>query len=281
MVRRRLVGPGLALALGVGLPACAALGIDTGSDPASRLLCVPGRSVTCVGVAGCAGYQVCNPEGRSYGGCNCDAPQVATAPAGCSGGSCQVAFASGGDWKSYSGVIRSGTPATYAAGAYLGPARVVCLSAQVPAGCPSGALVYGAAGFQAPTWGGGQGLTNASWIWRADVTATATAPFVTAIFEKTFTLGDKPAGTIQLAADDFAQVFVNQAFVGSVGSVVYQGTAARAQNAASTLDLTLALRAGLNTVTVVAQNGPFNCDSPACPYSQNPAGVIFSGSFHW
>jgi hypothetical protein len=192
-----------------------------------------------------------------------------------------VAFASGSDWKSYSGVIRSGTPASYAAGAYLGPARVVCLSATVPAGCPSGALVYGASGFQAPTWGGGQGLASAAWIWRADVTATATAPFQTAIFEKTFTLGDKPAGTMQIAADDLAQVFVNQVFVGAVGSVVYQGSAARAQNAASTLDLTLALRAGLNTITVVAQNGPFYCDSPACPYAQDPAGVIFAGSFHW
>jgi hypothetical protein len=126
-------------------------------------------------------------------------------------------------------------------------------------------------------WMGGQGLPGASWIWRADVTPEGPAPFQTAIFEKTFVLGDRPAGAIRIAADDFAQVFVNRVAVGSVGSVVFVGVASRAQNAPATLDLTPALHAGPNTITVVAQNGPFSCDSTACPYSQDPAGVVFAG----
>ena len=169
MTRRRLVGLGLAATFGVVLPACAALGIDTGSDPASsHQLCVPGRSVSCIGVAGCAGYQVCNPEGHSYSGCNCDAPQATTPAGACSGGSCQVAFASGSDWKSYSGVIRSGTPATYAAGAYLGPARVVCASAERSRRVSVGARSCTARrASRLRRWSGGsQGLTGASWIWR-------------------------------------------------------------------------------------------------------------------
>ena len=86
---------------------------------------------------------------------------------------------------------------------------------------------------------------------------------------------------VQIAVDDFAQVFVNRASVGSTGSVVYEGVAGKAQNVPAVFDLTAALHAGSNTITVVAQNGPFACDSAQCPYSQDPAGVVFGGTLRW
>jgi hypothetical protein len=45
-------------------------GSATGLD-GTALLCVPGRSVACVGAAGCAGGQVCAADGLSYGSCEC------------------------------------------------------------------------------------------------------------------------------------------------------------------------------------------------------------------
>lgn len=52
--------------------------------------CVPGASVSCVGAAGCAGGQICLPDGSAYGACDCGAsakpsseapPSLAPAPA--------------------------------------------------------------------------------------------------------------------------------------------------------------------------------------------------------
>ncbi len=44
--------------------------------------------------------------------------------------------------------------------------------------------------------------------------------------------------------------------------------------------LTPALRSGDDTIVIVGQNGPYDC-SPPCPYSQNPAGVVFEGTIRW
>src|SRR5262249_32906283 len=33
--------------------------------------CVPGQSVACTGPGSCAGYQVCAPDGKSFGACMC------------------------------------------------------------------------------------------------------------------------------------------------------------------------------------------------------------------
>jgi hypothetical protein len=244
-------------------------------------LCVPGRSVGCAGIAGCSGYQVCGPDGRSFGACDCTAAQVSGGAGviSCPGGACALTFASGPDWTSSSGTLSASGSASYTVGSLLGPAKSVCVNAAVPANCPAGAVLYGHGGRGAREWMGGQGIPGAYWIWRADVTPDASAPFQTAIFEKTFVLGDRPTGVMRISADDFAQVFVNRVAVGTVGSIVFVGVAFRGQNAPTTLDLTPTLHAGSNTVTIVAQNGPFGCDSTACPYSQDPAGVVFAGGF--
>ena len=73
-----------------------------------------------------------------------------------------------------------------------------------------------------------------------------------------------------------AQVFVNQAFVGAVGSVVYQGSSARAQKRPPPrLTVTRSPCARGSTPSPSSRRtGPFNCcDSPAaCPYSAEPRG---------
>jgi hypothetical protein len=168
-----------------------------------------------------------------------------------------------------------------ALGQSLGPAADVCLNAMLPTNCPSGALVYGYGG-NPQAWLGGASIPQACWIWRADVTPTGQAAPQVAVFEKTFDLGSGPTGTMQISVDDFAEVFANQTSVGSIGSVSDIAAASSAQDSLTTIDLTPALRAGENTITVVGQNGPYGCGSSAgCSYSRDPAGVVFAGTLRW
>jgi hypothetical protein len=41
--------------------------------------CVPGSSQACVGPSGCAGGQVCRPDGSAFGVCDCGGPAAAPA----------------------------------------------------------------------------------------------------------------------------------------------------------------------------------------------------------
>ncbi len=191
-----------------------------------------------------------------------------------------LSFASGSDWASYTGVPSSGSATTDALGTSLGPAAVVCLEPFQPASCPSGAFLYDFGGYSG-AWMGGQTLTGANWIWRADVSLDADGALAIAVFQHTFTVGSHPTGTLQIAADDFAAVFVNHVSVGSVGSVTDISAASSAQGTPTAIDLTPALRGGDNTIVVVGQNGPYGCGSQPCTYSQDPAGVVFEGSIRW
>ena len=189
-------------------------------------------------------------------------------------------FASGSEWASYSGVPSSGSAPTDALGTSLGPAATVCLNQALPGNCPPGAVLYGYGG-NSQAWGGGQSLTAAYWIWRADVAVQAPAALALAVFQRAFTAGSGATGTIQISADDSATVFVNSVQVGAVGSVVDITAASKAQGFPTSVDLSGALRAGNNTITIVAQNGPYGCGSGPCPYSQDPAGVVFEGTIRW
>jgi hypothetical protein len=196
-------------------------------------------------------------------------------------GSCLISFASGPDWSSFAGTLMpddGSTNASYTESASLGPAKAVCQNASTPPNCPVGAVVYGLGG-----GGWAASIPQAEWIWRADVVVTAPADLQIGVFEKTFELGVNPTGLIQIAADDFAQVFVNGIAVGSVGSITDIPPAGRAQSAPTTFDLTPALHTGTNKITVVGQNGPASflmgsCGAAGCSYSQNPAGVDFAGT---
>lgn len=293
----------LAACAGAPTPAETLVRAPTTCEPVTVTLpvtppgCVPGQSIACAGRAACSGYQVCGPDGRSYGACDCpperpivlapprEPSPVAPVPAdggvpSCApGGSC-VDFVSDAGWTSYAGA-RPQSGVAYSRGALLGPAKIVCLNAAVPAGCPAGAVLYGFGSPSTQAWAGARTIPRASWIWRADASPAGAALFSVAVLEKTFVVGAHPSGTIRIAADDFAQVFVNGTSVGWIGSVVDLGAALRAQNGPSVFDLTPGLRAGQNSITVVAQNGAWGCASLQCPYSQAPAGVAFGGTLRW
>lgn len=159
---------------------------------------------------------------------------------------------------------------------------MVCLNAGAPPNCPvdAGAVLENS-GYNA--WG--QSLANAPgayWIWRGDVDASAVSDSVIAVFHKDFTLGANPSGSIYMTGDDFVEVRVNGVTIGSMGS----STTSSQSSAGAPLqqfDLTPQLHAGVNTLTVVGQNGGpsiGNCGSP-CTYSQNPAGTVFGGTFQY
>ncbi len=179
---------------------------------------------------------------------------------------CGQSLASGPSWTTY---------ADDALAQPLGPARPVCLTPAVPSGCPANALVYGHEG----GWTSALSPLGAQWIWRPDAALGASADLARAVFSRSFALSGKPGGKLTLAADDSAEVRVNGASVGMVGSVADIDFAAAAQSHPVTVDLTPFLKPGENTLTVVGQNGPATyaaCTGP-CDYAHNPAGVVFAG----
>ncbi|HEY2514497.1 MAG TPA: hypothetical protein VGI39_26715 [Polyangiaceae bacterium] len=193
-----------------------------------------------------------------------------------------VIFGSGPEWASFTGGL---LPGVDDAGTPLGPAAYVCASSQVPSTCPPDAYYEGSStptgwsageSFSAPPWA-------AHWVWKPLV-ASDVSDLVEVGFTKTFTLGGPPLhATITVGADDYAAVFVDDAFVAEVGSVTVKALASDAQNSGATFDLTSRLHAGPNKITVLGQNGPASYAScgGACTYTDNTAGVIFAGSIAW
>jgi hypothetical protein len=101
-------------------------------------------------------------------------------------------------------------------------------------------------------------------------------------FSKNFILTGHPTnGVIHIAADDFAEVYVNGTSAGMIGSTTDVALASIAQTSLQTFDLTSLLKPGRNTITVKAQNGQkafsFLCGA-TCTYGQHPAAVVFGGS---
>ena len=158
-------------------------------------------------------------------------------------------------------------------------AALVCVSPTGPPDCPAGAVVYQMSG---SGWSADiSSIPNAYWIWRGDVTLDAVSDLLFAVFQRTFVLGSSPTGTIQIAADDFAEVLVNGSVVGTTGSVTSFGAAYASQSSLETLDLTAYLVPGPNTITLVGQNGPASFtegECSPCEYSNNTAGVVFGGT---
>jgi hypothetical protein len=165
----------------------------------------------------------------------------------------------------------------------LGPAREVCLDDNVPVNCPPGALRYGQF---SDAWHGSDQL-NAFWIWRGDVAPNQLADLELATFQKAFDLCPNARGVIEVACDDFAEVFVNNTSIGQAGSFTDATTSSRDQNTPRSFSLTGALIPGSNTITIpiVGRTGPASfagdCGSSGCTYRQNPAGVVFQGQLSW
>lgn len=123
-------------------------------------------------------------------------------------------------------------------------------------------------------------LPGATWIWAPGITgATAPAELAQFFFTKTITLAAAPAAaTFLIAADDFAEVRVNGAVVGTTGSTTV-AVSPGPFTVLKSLDILPHLTAGANTITVRGQNGVGSfaaCTN--CTYKQHPAGVVFGGS---
>jgi hypothetical protein len=184
----------------------------------------------------------------------------------------RIEFVSGADWPWFLGDL-SGPD-----GGSVGTAALVCVTPDTPPNCPPGAVSYKPN--TAYTWTADtSAFPTARWIWRGDVTPDASADLQIAIFQKSFVLGANPAGTIQIAADDFAEVEVNGSDAGTTGSVTDIGISDQAQKHLTPFDLGAFLVEGTNTITVIGQNGPtsFNSCTGPCTYAQNQAGVVFGG----
>jgi hypothetical protein len=125
-------------------------------------------------------------------------------------------------------------------------------------------------------------------MWAPGITAATTpADLAKYAFSRAFYLPGSPvAGSIDIAADDFAEIRVNGTSVGSIGSITDIFAAVDAgQTVFHPFDLTQYLRPGSNTIIIIGQNGPpwYVCEFPGCtdgptPYHQNAAMVVFAGS---
>jgi PEP-CTERM motif len=162
----------------------------------------------------------------------------------------------------------------------LGGAQAVCLNSSFPTSCPAGATLYGYGG---SGWGANlSSIPGAAWIWAPGVTGSTLDPsFLAFTFSQVFSLGGAPlSGTIAVAADDFASVFVNGNFVGSVGSTTDISLAGAGQSALTSFNILPFLVSGSNTISILGQNGlnSFGGCTTNCTYSLDPAGVVFGGT---
>jgi hypothetical protein len=156
-------------------------------------------------------------------------------------------------------------------GVDLGNAQNVCLSATEPSNCPPGATVYG---YSFPGgWGADlSGIPGATWIWAPNITgSTSGAANAEFSFKSQFWLCGAPVdGTIFLATDDSAEVFVNNT---SVGNSTSHSTLSSITVAASIL------HPGPNDIEIKAKNAENPPDCESGQYQCNPAGLVFGGSF--
>lgn len=166
------------------------------------------------------------------------------------------------------------------AGNPLGLAQMVCMNAFNPPACPTNAaVIYGRPGIG---WRADlSGLPDARWIWAPGITPeTPDASLSRYVFSTTVTLSEAPlAAMIRIAVDDFAELSVNGTGVGATGSISDLAVATDAQNNFASFDVTALMVAGVNTISVTAQNGPDSfTDVTDANYRQNPAGVVVVGT---
>jgi hypothetical protein len=193
----------------------------------------------------------------------------------CAGTTCSVTFASDVTWPAY-----DADPATPAAHS-LGFARTVCLNSTSPPSCPGGALLYGD---NATGWSFSlASIPGAIWVWAPGIVPTDVSDLYKVYLSRTFSVGLAPTGQINIAADDSARVLVNGTDVGGVGSISDVNQAGISNTRLTTIDLSVALHPGTNTITIAAQNGPasFAGCTGSCTYLMNPAGVVFGGTLSY
>jgi hypothetical protein len=155
----------------------------------------------------------------------------------------------------------------------LGKAQDVCLDANNPPGCPTSSTKYG---YSDAGWAAGT-----AWIWAPTLDGTTaikgtTKPAYPAefFFTHQFSLPLTPrTAKMSVAADDFAEVWVNEEKLGTIGSVTDGAAAGPASTSITTFPNFLSkLKLGLNNITIRAANGNFGCGNGE--YSCNPAGLL-------
>ncbi len=161
----------------------------------------------------------------------------------------------------------------------LGSAEYVALNASMPAVQPPGAIQYGVFG---SGWSADLStIPGAYWIWAPGITgATPNASLAEYSFNRKFDLAGTPiSGSISVAVDDMAQVYVNGMLAGTTGSITNAGVAFQGQSELKSFDLTPFLVTGTNTIEILAQNGPDSFGGVTdADYQHNPAGVVFGGT---
>ena len=176
-------------------------------------------------------------------------------------------------WEVFDGDPASGSATS------LGFAQPVCLNASAPANCPAGATLYG---FADPGWTADlSSIPGAVWIWAPAITgATAPAELAEFFFVRKIKIKGVPkAGTIQVAADDLAEIRVNGSIVGTTGSTTDASLASASANALTSFDITAQLIKGVNVITVRGQNGEGSfAGCTNCAYSRHPAGIVLGAS---
>jgi hypothetical protein len=202
----------------------------------------------------------CSPEGRIYFD-------------GEPGARSRLPFVSDASWTVY-----EMNPIEDASARPLGPAQPVCLNALSPTTCPSGAVSWDYTGTEWET--DLSSIPGAAWIWAPVLSATSPADLQRFVFVRQFQLGVRPTGTLAIAADNYAEIYLNDTFFGSVGSISEQ-SAPTPMSPLTRFDFNDSVQEGSNVITIVAQNGPawFAGSSTSCNYSCNPAGVVFGGEF--
>ena len=155
-------------------------------------------------------------------------------------------------------------------------AQYVCLGVANPVDCPAGATIYGYGG--PGGWGTDlSSIPTAHWVWATGVHGSSTSYPAVYAFSKSFELPGTPTGgSIAISADDFAEISVNGALVGSIGSVSNSDDATIASTTLTTFDIGPYLATGTNVISIRAANGNFGCGSIA--YSCNPGALVFGGS---
>ncbi|HET9953506.1 MAG TPA: hypothetical protein VFQ61_03325 [Polyangiaceae bacterium] len=143
----------------------------------------------------------------------------------------------------------------------------------MPINCPPDATSYD---FLGTAWIADLGsIPDAHWIWAPGVHGGDISELVKFTFVREFQLGAAPSGYITLGVDNYARVLVNGILVGELGSI--QNPIFESFNQLTTFDLTPALKAGMNTVSIFAANGVTDI-APNCSYTCNPAGLVFGGT---
>lgn len=161
----------------------------------------------------------------------------------------------------------------------VGTAEYVVLNSTYPTRRPPGAINYNFAGA-----GWTADLTpipNAYWIYAPGINQNSpNANLSQYTFSQTVSIAGTPeGGTIWVAVDDFAQIYVNGNFVGSWGSVTDISAAGMGNSQLEEFSIPGSfLNTGPNLIQVMTQDGPESFSGfPNATYGENPAGVVFGG----